>query len=54
MPSWSLFVLLVGVIAYAFADAGEPRSKVATVGRIMFAMGLLAWLIANGARAVSG
>jgi len=45
-----VLVLFLGLLAYAICDAGDSRAKTAVVGRIMFAMGLLAWLIANGSK----
>jgi hypothetical protein len=41
----SLLVCLVGLVIFAIASEGTARSKMATIGKDMFWVGLLAFLM---------
>ena len=47
-----VLVFVAGVVLY-FLCAGLTKATAGEVGRIMFAMGLLAWLIGAGAQSCS-
>jgi len=48
----SVIVLVLGLFAYLFS-VGISKTSVAEVGRIAFAMGLLAFLMSSGAQSCS-